>query len=213
MSTGTAKRSRPGPRAKGTLRFGPESNGIVLTPDEFDNADFEDGWRYELVNGVLIVVPIPLENEADPNEELGYWLRDYRDHHPRGSALDATLSERIVRTGQNRRRADRLIWTGLGRLPRRYETPSIIAEFVSAGRRNWIRDYETKRDEYLALGVREYWVIDRFRHTLTVFRLQRGRVSKRVFTKEQTYKTDLLHGFELLLARLFALADRWPGED
>jgi len=122
-------------------------------------------------------------------------------------------SERIVRTGQNRRRADRLIWVGLGRLPRRYETPAIIAEFVSAGRRNWIRDYETKRDEYLAIGVREYWVIDRFRHTLTVFRLQGGRVRKRIFSIKLTYKTDLLPGFKLPLARLFALADRWPSED
>jgi Uma2 family endonuclease len=213
MSIRIAKRSRPAARAKTVLRFGPESNGILLTPQEFDEADFEDGWRYELVNGVLIVVPIPLENEADPNEEVGHWLRTYRASHPLGSVLDATLSERIVRTGQNRRRADRLIWAGLGRLPRRYETPTIIAEFVSAGRRNWIRDYETKRDEYLALGVREYWVIDRFRHTLTVFRLHGGKVRKRVFTKEQTYKTKLLPGFELPLAALFALADRWPSED
>ena len=213
MSIGTAKRTRAAARKRSILRFGPESNGILLTAREFDMADFEDGWRYELVNGVLIVTPIPLENEADPNEELGHWLRSYRDSHPLGSALDATLSERIVRTGQNRRQADRLIWAGLGRLPRRYEKPAIIAEFVSAGRRNWIRDYETKRDEYLALGVREYWVIDRFRHTLTVFRLQRGKVRKRLFSKEQTYKTDLLPGFELPLARLFALADRWPSEE
>ena len=36
---------------------------------------------------------------------------------------------------------------------------------------------------------------------------------KRVFRAEQIYKTDLLPGFELPLARLFALADRWPSED
>jgi Uma2 family endonuclease len=214
MSIGTAKRRRRSAPANSTLRLGPESNGIVMTAREFDKADdYEDGWRYELVNGVLIVTPIPLENEADPNEELGRWLRNYQEDHPLGSALDATLSERIVRTGQNRRRADRVIWAGLGRLPRRYETPTIIAEFVSAGRRDWLRDYVIKRDEYMAIRVREYWVFDRFRHTLTVFRLQAGRVRKRIFSKEQTYKTDLLPGFELPLARLFALADRWPTED
>jgi Uma2 family endonuclease len=213
MSIGTAKRGRPAARAKSVRRIGPDSGGILMTGREFDKAEFEEGWRYELVNGVLIVTPIPLENEADPNEELGHWLRSYRESHPLGSTLDVTLSERTVRTGQNRRRADRLIWVGLGRLPRRYETPAIIAEFVSAGRRDWIRDYVLKRDEYLAIGVREYWVIDRFRHTLTVFCLQAGRVRKRVFSKEQTYKTDLLPGFELPLARLFVLADRWPSED
>ena len=35
-------------------------------------------------------------------------------------------------------------------------------EFVASGKRNIKRDYEEKRDEYLALGVSEYWVIDRF---------------------------------------------------
>ncbi len=213
MSIGTAKRRRRAAPAKSVPCIGPDANGIVMTAREFDTADFEEGWCYELINGVLIVTPIPLENEADPNEELGYWLRNYRDRDPLGSALDATLSERIVRTGQNRRRADRVIWAGLGRLPRRFETPTIIAEFVSARRRDWIRDYVVKRDEYMAIRVREYWVFDRFRHTLTVFRLQAGKVRKRVFSKEQTSKTDLLPGFELPLARLFALADRWTTED
>src|SRR5205085_1598421 len=80
----------------------------------------------------------------------------------RGRSLDATLPEQTVATGANRRRADRVIWAGLGRLPRRGETPTMIVEFVSRGRRDRVRDYEEKRDEYIAIGVREYWVIDRF---------------------------------------------------
>src|SRR5271155_3261542 len=98
--------------------LGPEANGILMTPLEFDRADFADGWRHELINGVLIVTPIPLEGEVDPNEELGHMLRTYRDRHPKGKALDATLAERNVETGANRRRVDRLIWAGLGRVPR-----------------------------------------------------------------------------------------------
>jgi Uma2 family endonuclease len=191
-------------------RYGPEANGILLTPAEFDRADFEEGWRYELINGVLVVSPLPSESEVDPNEELGYLLRAYRETHPEGSALDATLPERIVRTGRNRRRADRLIWAGLGRLPRRHELPTILAEFVSGRKRDQIRDYETKRDEYLAIKVEEYWVIDRFRRTMTVFT---GKGRKRVVREDQVYSTPLLPGFELPLARLFRLADRWPSEE
>jgi Uma2 family endonuclease len=193
--------------------FGPESNGILMTPREFDRAEFAEGWRYELINGVLIVSPIPLEQERDPNEELGYLLRTYRDTRPQGSSLDATLFEHTVQTLHNRRRADRVIWAGLGRRPRREDTPTIIVEFVSAGKRDWQRDYEAKRDEYLAIGVKEYWVLDRFERTLTGFHLQRGKARKRVVREHQTYKTDLLPGFELPLARLFAPADRWPGEE
>lgn len=192
--------------------FGPNSNGILMTPREFDRAEFEDGWRYELINGVLIVSPIPLENEADPNDELGYLLRDYRERHPQGAALDATMPERIVRTLENRRRADRVIWAGLGRLPRRHETPTIVAEFVSEGKRDRERDYETKRDEYMELGVNEYWIIDRFEQIMTVWTRQGHRNRKRVVRANQVYRTDLLPGFELPLARLLAVANRWPHE-
>jgi Uma2 family endonuclease len=204
MATAVVKRVRP---------LGPQSAGTLMTPREFDRADFVEGWRYELINGVLIVSPIPLENEADPNEELGFLLRSYRTNHPQGSALDATLSERTVRTHPNRRRADRVIWAGLGRLPRRNETPTIIVEFVSEGKRDRLRDYEAKRDEYLAIGVKEYWVIDRFQRSLTVFTRQGSRTRKRVVSEKQTYQTDLLPGFELPLADLLALADRWPEQD
>lgn len=195
---------------KSVRTFGPRSNGILMTAREFDRADFEEGWRYELIHGVLIVSPIPLENEADPNGELEYMLRNYRNNHPQGTALDATMPERIVRTLENRRRADRVIWAGLGRLPRRNETPTIIAEFVSEGKRDRERDYETKRDEYMELGVQEYWIIDRFEQIMTVWTRQGNKNRKRVVRQKQIYRTDLLPGFELPLAKLLALANRWP---
>ncbi len=192
--------------------FGLESAGTLMTPREFDRAEFVEGYRYELIHGVLVVSPSALENERDPNEDLGHLLRTYQETHPEGAALDATLPEHTVRTKQNRRRADRAIWVGLGRLPRRGDTPTIIGEFVSAGKKDRTRDYEEKRDEYLELGVKEYWVFDRFHRTLTVYTKRGSRVRKQVLRERQTYTTELLPGFELPLARLFELADRWPEE-
>lgn len=132
--------------------LGPESNGILLTPAEFDRAVFARGWRDELIQGVLIVSPIRSNKETDPNEYLGYLLLGYKEHHPSGANLDATLPERIVKTGANRRRLDRVIWTGLGRKPKRFECPSVVAEFVSGRKRDRVRDYETKRDKFMAIG-------------------------------------------------------------
>lgn len=185
------------------------TNGLQLTPDEFDAADFEPGWRYDLVNGVLIVNPPPLNSERDPNEELGYMLRSYKDEHPNGHYLDYTISEQTVRIGPIRRRVDRAIWVGLGRLPDEYETPTITIEFVSKSKANRLRDYEIKRDEYRTAGVREYWIIDRFAHTLTLYRFGGGRSSKKVYKPGQTLETSLLPGFKVPLAKLFMLADRW----
>ena len=201
MATAAAKRVR---------LFGPDSAGILMTPAEFDRADFVEGWRYELINGRLIVSPIPSEAESDPNEELGSWLRVYRSSHPQGASLDATLQERIVKTGRNRRRADRVIWAGLGRKPRKGETPTIVAEFVSSGKSDRKRDYEEKRAEYMAIKVKEYWILDRFERVMTVFIRRGGKIIKRVVKENETYTTDLLPGFELSLAKLLALAEDWP---
>jgi Uma2 family endonuclease len=191
--------------------IGPGSAGIRMTPSEFDAIDnYDELYRYELVNGVLVVNPIPLEGQAGPNDFLGYLLNLYKYQHPEGSALDETLPERYVHLEESRRQPDRMIWAGLGRRPNpREDVPTIAVEFVSAGRRNWIRDYETKRDEYLAVGVREYWVIDRFARTMTVYAPGDDAPQTRVVTEAETYHTTLLPGFELPLARLLAEADKW----
>jgi len=181
----------------------------LLTPTEFDRARFQEGGRYELINGVLVVSPTPSRKERRPNEELGRWLWDYQEEHAQGSLLDATLPEEMIETKQNRRRADRVIWAGLGRDPEEGETPTIVVEFVSAGKVNQERDYIAKRAEYREIGVREYWVVDRFRRTLTVFRFGGEGDQERVISEKQNYETPLLPGFVLPLARLLALAYRW----
>lgn len=190
------------------LDFG--SAGARMTPEEFDAVeDWDDSYTYELIGGVLVVSPIPSEAEASPNEQLGFLLRLYAETHPQGSSLDETLPERYIRT-HNRRRADRVICAGLGRRPDpKADIPTIAVEFVSPGKRNWLRDYIEKRDEYLAAGVMEYWVIDRFRRTMTVHSRTPTGPAEVVVPETGTYHTDLLPGFELPLARLLAAADRW----
>ena len=120
------------------------------------------------------------------------------------------MPEQFVRTRRSRRRADRVIWAGLGRHPRvREDIPAIVIELVSPGRRSWKRDYIEKRDEYLALGVEEYWIIDRFQRSLTVYRRSKNRWEELRFTEHDVYRTDILPGFELPIGRVLALADEW----
>lgn len=192
--------------------MGPWANGILLAPWEFDSSQFERGNRYELINGVLIVSPAPLENQRDPNDELGRWLRNYQDEHPESSALDATLPEHTIRTGANRRVADLVVWTGLGRIPNRSDIPSLVIEFVSEGKRNIDCDYKTKRDKYFGCGVKEYWIIDRFERSLTALRMHGEKIRKRVFKANQRVTTRLLPGFEFPLAKLLELAQRWEDQ-
>lgn len=191
------------------LRLGPRSAGMLLTTAEFDRAWFREGWRYELINGLLVVSPTPSRKERDPNEELAYLLRNYQHSHPQGSSLDLTLHEEEIEGKQNRRRADRAIWAGLGRDPDEREPPTILAEFVSSGKVKQERDHVAKRAEYREIGVREYWVFDRFRRTLTVYTFSAESDQERVVAETENYQTPLLPGFELPVGRLLKLADRW----
>ena len=66
-----------------------------------------------------------------------------------------------------------------------------------------------KRAEYLGIGVREYWIIDRFQRIMTVYRNRPEGVATLVIEEAETYQTNLLPGFSLPLARLLARADDW----
>jgi Uma2 family endonuclease len=191
------------------LKVTPEMAGTRMSPEEFDVVEeWDEDYCYELVQGVLVVVPPPSEGERGPNELLGNWLWYFQNYHPYGSALDYTLSENVVRTPGSRRRADRVIWAGLGRLPNvNRDRPTIAVEFVSAGKRNVRRDYVQKRDEYLEEGIREYWIIDRFRRRLTVYRREGDEILELVIGEHEVYGTPLLPGFELPLAKLLKIAD------
>jgi Uma2 family endonuclease len=135
-------------------------------------------------------------------------LRVYQECHPQGSALNHTLPEQTLSTSANRRRADRAIWTGFEKLPNLRRTlPTVAIEFVSESRRVQRRNYEIKRDEYLASGILEYWVIDRYRRCMTVFRKRTPVFDTIVIQETDSYTTPLLPGFELPLSKLLAEAD------
>src|SRR5262249_46665787 len=155
---------------------------------EFDAiTDYDDRYRYELINGVLVVSPLPSEAEGDPNEELGFLLRYYKQTHSQGSTLNKKLPERYVRTPTSRHRTDRAIWAGLVLRPDpQLDVPTIAVEFVSSRKRDRLRDYEEKRRGYLAVGVTEYWIIDRFRRVMTVYQSQPGKPAEQVVQETDT---------------------------
>jgi Uma2 family endonuclease len=183
---------------------------MAMTVEEFFAVeDWEEGWKYELVHGVLIVNPPPGAGERRPNEALAYWLTTYQETHPQGGAMDDTVGEHDLVTSGGVRRADRVVWAGLGRLPNyRADTPAIVVEFTSNRSRDRHRDFVEKRQEYREVGVREYWVIDRFRRAMSVFRGE----EEIVVAESDIYTTPLLPGFELPLARLLEIADRFAND-
>jgi Uma2 family endonuclease len=194
--------------------IGPDSAGIMMSVEEFDAIEeYDELYDYELIHGVLAVSPISLEQEAHPNEVLGGLLGIYKRQHPLGSALDCTLQGRYVYLVDSRRRTDRVIWAGLGRRPNpRNDPPTIAVEFVSAGKRTWKRDYVTKKAEYQDLGIKEYWIFNRFSRNMTVHRNTPEGSTELVISEGEIYRTPLLPGFELPLSELLEAADAWSDQ-
>jgi Uma2 family endonuclease len=177
------------------LVVGPDDNGLLMTLEDFDKiTEYDENYRYELINGVLIVNPIPGHAERDPNEELGHLLRSYQEQQ--SGILNKTLFEEYVQMSHRRRRADRIIWAGLGMMPNfKTDVPTIVVEFVSQSRRDRHRDYVLQRDKYLELGIKEYWIIDRLQRTMTVFRPAKKGPKKLIVGKNDAYRTPLLPDF------------------
>jgi Uma2 family endonuclease len=197
--------------AEQEIVLGPESAGLLMTPAEFDAIEeYDPEYRYELIKGVVVVSPIPLADETGPNDLLGQLLLNYQESTSGKDVLDGTLPQQYVYTRTGRRIADRLIWTGLGRVPNlRKDRPTIAVEFVSGSRRDRQRDYVDKRREYAEAGIRQYWIIDRFQRTLTVVDYAKGKQKVRVITEHLTYESPLLPEFILPVGRILEAADRW----
>jgi Uma2 family endonuclease len=194
------------------IRVGSKSNGMSMTPEEFDAIEeWDENFRYELVRGVLIVKDYPVAAIRACYDELGHCFHAFCHQVHSGAATIETLPDQEVRTGDNRWRTDRAVWINVSKPFSSYlVTPSIVIDFVpSPPSEQWRRTFMEKGSEFRANGVGEYWVIDHFRRTMTVFR---GRETFGVVREGEVYRTELLPGFELPLTRLLKRADRYADE-
>ena len=75
------------------LRIGPADHGRTMTLDEFEDAEFEEGYRYELARGVLEVSEVPGEPHA-----LIVWIILRRSRTMIGNILASSTGPAVVRS-------------------------------------------------------------------------------------------------------------------
>ena len=92
---------------------------------------------------------------------------------------------------------------------RGHRPPVLAFEVVSKG--GEARDYQVKREEYLAFGLREYWIVDPLARRVTVLIRDGDAWIERVFQGEQAAEGLVLPGFALPLAELWP--EEEPGDD
>ncbi len=193
-----------GPTAPPRLAFGPDDHGRAVSSEDFAEADFVEGWKYERSEGELIVMSPPghIHNENTRPWRLrlsDYWLK----HLER---VEDVLPEAWMRIGKQ---ADRIGDIGVyllkeGAVPRMPDrAPDLVFEVVSNDRESRGRDYVEKRAEYHRLGVREYVIVDRFKSCVTVLEFEPRGYRERVLTGAQDYTSPLLPGLVIRLAEVF----------
>ena len=183
-----------------TRRIGPADQVQRMTLDEFIEADFEEGWLYELARGVIDVTEVPLPHHGRIVRRLARLFIRYEDDHPGIIDYQAGGGECRIRLPgmQSDRHPDQAVYLDPepeGPRPWERWIPRIVVEVVSKGGED--RDYVEKREEYLRIGVSEYWILDPYRRQLLVLRRVGDVWEEVVVLPGAVYQTRYLPGLEV----------------
>jgi Uma2 family endonuclease len=196
--------------ATATLTIGPADHGRQVAFDDFIEADFEDGWLYELARGVVEVTEVPGPNHGRIVMLLSELLGDYRRNHPGVIVYRAGGGEcRIRLPGMvSDRHPDQAVYltpAPPGRKPWTRWCPALVVEVVSVGGED--RDYVEKAEEYLRCGILEYWVVDPAKREMRVHLRAGDTWDILTIPADVSHKPHFLPGFEIRPAEILGPPD------
>ncbi len=186
-------------------RIGPADHGRAMSLAEFAQAEGQRGFQYELSRGVVEVIQVPGLPHGSIVDAINDQLAVWRAARPGVIHYKATGADcKLLLPGmQSERHPDLSIYLTPPPDPispwDRW-VPDLVIEVVSEGGER--RDYEDKRQEYLAAGVREYWIVDPSRRSVLVLERVGDVFRERAVTA--SLSTPLLPDFTLDVAALLA---------
>ncbi|MBV9123569.1 MAG: Uma2 family endonuclease [Planctomycetes bacterium] len=194
---------------KTLITVGPGDHGRRMSLEHFDQAEGQEGYRYELGRGVIAVVEVPDPRHFAQVDAISLQLADYRLAHPGqihrlGGGGDCKI---LLADLATERHPDVAIYKTAppeGDNPWARWVPEIVLEVVSPTSAH--RDYEEKPDEYLHFGVRDYWILDAERQEMLVLRRRGRRWTRRIVRPPDVYHTPLLPGLEFACGPVFEAA-------
>jgi Uma2 family endonuclease len=192
-----------------TRTIGPADHGRRMRFADFIDADFEEGWLYELARGKIIVTQVPAPDHGMIVERVEELFVAYKIAHPGIIRYRAGGSEcRIRLPGMaSDRHPDQAIYLSPrppGRDAWSRWRPALVVEVISRGSRR--RDLVEKRDEYFAAGIDEYWAIDPKHREMKVHSRLGDTWEIRIVAANHTYRCNLLPGLEVRPADLIGPA-------
>jgi hypothetical protein len=193
------------------IKIGPADHGRPLNLADFEQAELQEGYLYELGRGIIAVSDVPNRRHVAQVIAIRRQVSAYDlAHAERIRAVLAGSECKIpVVSLQSERHPDLAIYcTPMPEEDDLWATwiPEIVIEVISPGSEQ--RDYVEKREEYLLFGVREYWIFNAEREELLVLRRSGGRWLERTLRPSDVYTTPLLPGFTLACGPVFQAAQQ-----
>ena len=146
--------------------------GLRMSADEYLQLP-DDEFKYELVDGVVVLSPSPEPKHQQVLSEVIYQLKAYLRSHPAGSCYpetDIRLDVKLVYRPE-------LVFLRKERVRENWKriqcAPDLVLEVISPESRRY--DAETKKGDYERFGVKEYWLIDPYQQMMLFYRLESGR--------------------------------------
>jgi Uma2 family endonuclease len=144
---------------------------MALTTNRWTRADLDrlpedDGNKYEILDGELLVTPAPRPAHEYIIDELGNLLSEYCRRTGIGRAFHGKSA---VVTERSHLEPDIVVRARVVPPPKRWDdvpTPFLIVEVLSDSTRR--RDLVKKRAFYMANGIPEYWIVDGDSRTVRV---------------------------------------------
>lgn len=191
-------------------KIGPADQGRRMTYAEFMSFDYEEGYRYELIDGALAVTPLPNPEENVLERWLDRKLVAYWDKHPEIISY-VSAKTRVFVPGRRRTTCpepDLAVYkdfprlTPLRNLHWKNLHPILVVEVLTG---DSYKDLVRNVELYLQVpSIREYWVLDARddpeRPTLIQHRRRGSRWIVEEFPFGSLFTTPLLPGFQLRIA-------------
>ncbi len=184
-------------------QIGPQHDGRRMSLSDFADAVAAPGHVYELERGVVVVTQIPDVQHELIVQAIREALSAYKREHPGAIHLVSGAGGSVLRMWklQSERHPDVTLYLTPPPSTQAQAwndwTPELVVEVVA--KRSRKRDYDAKPAEYLAAGVREYWIIDPQQRSATIHVRRGDTWAVSELSARGTLRTSLLPGFELRL--------------
>ncbi|MBD2773564.1 Uma2 family endonuclease [Iningainema tapete] len=188
---------------------------MTTTPSEkvrWTTADLElfpdDSKRYEIIDGELFVTRAPHWKHQKVCVKIGTQLELWSTQTGLGQVA---FAPGVIFTDADNVIPD-IVWASNQRLAELLDeaghltgAPDLVVEVLSPGVEQERRDKQLKLKLYSAQGVQEYWIFDREKQKIEVYRRENAvlKLAVTLFTKDNL-TSPLLPGFSCAVERLFS---------